>query len=1365
MESESGHPKLIRTNYHSWKLDAEVQLMGLGALGIVEGTEPAPEIPTGTRASDIAIYNQNLKDYRQAREKAIQWIWNHIHSDFHSVVAAVRRDPRAMWLELERRLGGRNNYNIWAVRQQLGTETFKDNDTIQTWSARLDTYNQRLIGTGSELSELERISKLLSTLPKRFEITVSHIQRIPDLDYQTALQQLLDFENQLPVGASNGSGTALAAHNQRRRPSRPRGNRNHRYRTPAPYTRNSNRTQNSSQTIYCHHCGLKGHTKPNCWQLQRREAEDRMNKERLSKIPRGSNYIAEDDSAMTTKQQDSIQSANNFLADGFAHMASHCTTSRDEWILDSGASHTMTPNQAALTSLKRFSQPRPVTIGDGSHVEALGSGILHIRTNLASIDLQEVWWVPSLATNLISVQALDDMGMEVTFARSKCQIRRNGKLLAIADRMRSNLYQLNLPASAFSAKFNNYHPISTWHLRLGHLNYKDVSKITKIQLPKQLSRCGACMAGKQHAIYNKTMQQRATKPFDFVHSDLSGLQPTSLGGYRYFLVFVDDYTRFTHTYFLKGKSMTETIEAFRAYHTWIKTQFGAIIRRLRTDNGTGEFANQIWHDYITNEGIQHEFSPPNTPHMNGVSERAIRTLKDMARTMLAGANLLNHEEFWGEAVATATYIRNLSPSRAFNGKVPLVGIYPNLTPRYEHLKPFGCIAYVLAPPAQKSAWKSRTKRCLFMGYVHNTMKVWKVYDLEAKRTYNSGQVIFDEEQFPGLPKESQNLQWHPSWQAANPEGVANILQANFRGLHIEVVERPELLNFKICGDEPPHDVYGDDPILPPCATALAARRSREDLSKGGAEPRSVKMPAGRLRVDVAGDPLDYHTAMQVDPVNWSRAVSAELSAHAKNETYEVASLPLDKTAIGCKWVFKTKYDACEAKLFKARLVAKGFEQKYGVDYQETYAPVARLTSVRLLLALAAWFQWEIEQLDVITAFLNPYLSEEVYMEPPQGMDIESGKVLRLRRTLYGLKQSPYEWYSDIDQRLITLGFRRSTADSNIYIATHARCILLLYVDDILIAGPREDVFRIKQDLMKLYNMKDLGKVSLYLGMQIERHGNQIWIHQRRYIDKLLERFNMTSSHGITTPLSVKTELHEARENELLLDPGDQRQYQAIVGGLMYAMTATRPDLAFTVSRLSKFNANPTTKHMESAKRALRYLKHTSNLGLLYGGKDAELYGYTDSDFAADVDNRRSTSGYAFLLNGACVHWKSKQQTLIARSTHQAEYIAMANASYETSYLRQLVADIHPDCHLSHPTTLYGDNQSAISTAQSGRDSSPRSKHIDIRYHITREAISNGTLRLEYIRTTDMTADILTKALPLELHNKHIHSLGLRSGFD
>lgn len=231
----------------------------------------------------------------------------------------------------------------------------------------------------------------------------------------------------------------------------------------------------------------------------------------------------------------------------------------------------MTHTRSNLTHLKRFHQPCQVTIGDGSHVKALGSGILHIRTNLAFINLTEVWWVPQLRTNLISVRSLGDMGLEVIFSGGQCKIRRDGNLLAAASQIRSNLYQLNLPASVFNAKFNNYHPITIWHQRLGHLNLKDVSKITRIQLPKQLSRCASCMAGKQYAVFNRNPQERATKPFGFVHSDLSGLLPTSSGGYRYFLDFVDDFSRYTHTFFLKGKSMTETIEAFRAYHTWIKS--------------------------------------------------------------------------------------------------------------------------------------------------------------------------------------------------------------------------------------------------------------------------------------------------------------------------------------------------------------------------------------------------------------------------------------------------------------------------------------------------------------------------------------------------------------------------------------------------------------------------------------------------------------------------------------------------------------------------------------------------------------------------------------------------------------------------
>jgi hypothetical protein len=433
----------------------------------------------------------------------------------------------------------------------------------------------------------------------------------------------------------------------------------------------------------------------------------------------------------------------------------------------------------------------------------------------------------------------------------------------------------------------------------------------------------------------------------------------------------------------------------------------------------------------------------------------------------------------------------------------------------------------------------------------------------------------------------------------------------------------------------------------------------------------------------------------------------------------------------------------------------------------------------MLVALTAYFDWDMHQLDIETAFLNADLDSEVYMEIPLGMealvrafliskglnpdsDLGERPVLRLWKSLYGLKQSPLEWNKDIDGKLKKLGFRQCEADPSLYIPTFENgCFLLLYVDDILLVGPIEGIENVKQMVKPLYKVKDLGPARLFLGIEIERlPDGRIKLSQTRYIEKLLERFGMTGCN--TTHLPMKRDLQSSDDNPL---PAHEiKDYQALVGSLNWTAIITRPDTSYALSRLAKFLSKPAVVHREAAKHALRNLAGTKDIGIIYGAKppNADLIGYTDSNFAADADNRRSTSGFLFMLNGACIHWQSKQQSLIARSTHEAEYIGMAVASYETSYLRKLLADL-TNCPLVNlePTLLYGDNMGAIATATNpDGDKTPRTRHIDIRYHITREALSNGTLRLKYIRTADMTADILTKVLPIEVHRRHMNTMGM-----
>jgi len=464
--------------------------------------------------------------------------------------------------------------------------------------------------------------------------------------------------------------------------------------------------------------------------------------------------------------------------------------------------------------------------------------------------------------------------------------------------------------------------------------------------------------------------------------------------------------------------------------------------------------------------------------------------------------------------------------------------------------------------------------------------------------------------------------------------------------------------------------------------------------------------------------------------------------------------------------------------YKARLVVRGFEQQYGLDYTETFAPVAKMSTIRALLAMAAYNGWAVHQMDVVTAFLNPVLSEDVYMELPPGFeqldsDSDSDNIkrfIKLNKALYGLKQAPREWYADIDGYLRSQGFVRSENDTNLYVRNG--CILVLYVDDVLITGPSQSgIDEIKALLHQHYKMVDLGIAKQFLGIQIEQSEDGIRIYQTQYINTILKRFGLVNAKSTSTPMVPNSAL--SADDEDLLNKDEKSVYMSIVGSLMYAMVCTRPDLAYTLSRLSKFMANPATRHMTAARHALRYLCDTQNACIHYARgtaatERAHVYAYSDSDFAADVDTRRSTSGYVFTYNGSAICWKSKQQDMVTLSTMEAEYVGLTEACREMIWLQRLMADLHTtDTNTAYVfETLYGDNQSSIAFAENARHHT-RNKHIALRHHFIRDLISPidnspPIIRLQYKATGDMTADVLTKALTKELHQRHTVNMGMET---
>lgn len=494
---------------------------------------------------------------------------------------------------------------------------------------------------------------------------------------------------------------------------------------------------------------------------------------------------------------------------------------------------------------------------------------------------------------------------------------------------------------------------------------------------------------------------------------------------------------------------------------------------------------------------------------------------------------------------------------------------------------------------------------------------------------------------------------------------------------------------------------------------------------------------------------------------WEKAIMDEYNSIMRNNTWKLVPRPTNRQVITCKWVFKHKKDQFgRITRLKARLVARGFSQVYGIDYLDTYAPVAKLASIRILFAIAAAFDLEIHQMDVITAFLANTLHEEIYMEQPEGFtddEHEMDMVCELGKSLYGLKQSARLWNQKLDRYLRKIGFFQTNADHCVYVNKNSGVIVALWVDDLIIFGnDLVGVELLKSQLKLKFEMKDMGELRYFLGIQVHRDRTEkmLQIFQRGYVNMILERFGMQNSAPVSTPIATGTKLVKTTETSTTTD---LKQYQSNVGSQMYAMLCTRPDLAYAISQISQFSSNPSTIHESAAKRVLRYLNGTRNFGITFNGsRGLILEGYSDADWGAGED-RKSISGYVFTLGGGAISWSSKKQATTALSTTEAEYIALVQSAKESIWIQGLLQELGYTAVNSN--IIYGDNQGSIALANNP-EYHARTKHIDIQYHFIRECVQNNKVALKYCPTADMVADGMTKALPKEKHLDLLTKMGV-----
>ncbi|MFS8032553.1 putative RNA-directed DNA polymerase [Helianthus anomalus] len=1073
----------------------------------------------------------------------------------------------------------------------------------------------------------------------------------------------------------------------------------------------------------CWKCGKPGHFKRDC------------------RVGKAKNETGTSGSSKDPKQQGQKLNLNYNSDVNYVSLISEAFYVQDDsvaWWYDSGATSHVCKDRRWFKDLTLIEDGSVLKMGNVATepIHGIGSVVL-VFTSGKTLSLSNVLYVPGIRKNLLSGIVLNNCGYKQVLECDKYILSRHGSFIGFGY-LCNGMIMLNLEVSFSddsvcmidSVSSVNSSKSELWHARLGHVHYKHLMEMSKMSLIPAVNltneKCHICKLNK---ITRKPFMQHVTresKLLDLIHSDLCDFHGTpSLGNKKYVVTFIDDATRFCYVYLLHAKD--EALEKFKIYKQEVELHQSELIKTLHTDRG-GEYFDPV---YFQSTGIIHHTTAPYTPEQNGVAERKNRTLKEMVNTMLSHSGLNNG--FWGEAMLTACYLLNRVPNK--RNKTTPFELWYKKPPELQKLRVWGCRAVVRLNDPKIRNLGERGIECIFIGYAEHSF-AHRFYVIEPNDHVSvhtviearSGNVEYDEERFTSIP-------------------------------------RPKDMN-------PSLKISSGKEIMPSTSTE-PRRSSRERKAKSYGDDFQLYLVEGS-RVDinfqyqycfnVDEDPKTYSEAMASRDVSfWKEAIQDEMDSILQNNTWKLVDLPPGCKPLGSKWIFKRKMkvDGTIDK-FKARLVIQGFRQKEGIDFFDTYAPVARISTIRLLLALAAIHNLKIHQMDVKTAFLNGELDEEIYMKQPEGfvMPGSENKVCKLIKSLYGLKQAPKQWHQKFDEIVLSNGFVLNQADKCVYSKFDASgngVMICLYVDDMLIFGTDQDqVDRTKEFLSSKFAMKDMGEAEVILGIKIKRENRGISISQSHYIEKILNKFNFKDCSPASTPVDPSLKL--LPNKGIAVSP---LEYSRAIGSLMYAMISTRPDIAYAVGKLSRFTSNPSTHHWQALGRVFKYLKGTIDYGLTYIGFPSVIEGYSDASWINNKEDHSSTSGWVFLLGGGAISWASKKQTCITDSTMESEFVALAAAGKEAEWLRNLIYEIPLWPKPISPISIRCDSEATLAKAYS-QVYNGKSRHLGVRHSMVRELIMHGVISIEYVRTQQNLADHLTKGLTRDLVKVSAVGSGLKS---
>uniref|UniRef100_A0A2N9EXS6 Integrase catalytic domain-containing protein n=1 Tax=Fagus sylvatica TaxID=28930 RepID=A0A2N9EXS6_FAGSY len=1257
-------------SYHAWSQNMTVFLKGRRLWRYVTGDipKPVPRSDTDSGSSDgdsvaaavvqVDDFEARLEEWESIQCRILSWFINTSVPAISSLLPRLETG-QAAWSFLATRYNCTYDFalefhievKLYQMRQESG-QSISDyySQTASMWE-QLAAADPPLryaedIDLFAKYKDRRRFTQFMMGLREDFEPTrAALLSRSPLPSLDAAVKELISEENRRPHHHLSSSDVVLA--------------------TPRPPS-----SSDRSRRI-CTYCQKPGHDITECY----RKKNDDKRKQHQSRgtFPRPQAAAVSsapvDDPVVTVSQLESM--FHRYMSQPSPALS--VTSGNKSWLLDSACCNHMTPH-ASHFSQKTPLAPSPIIYtADSSHMS-----VSHIGT-ISSPDLTipDTYLVPKLSLNLLSVGQLCELGLDLHFSNHGVDVQDplTGKLLG-TGRKTGRLFELcnlQIPSHMVSSSVAATTTLSPdlWHSRLGHAS---LSRLQLLASQGHLGSvnfnkfdCMSCQFGKQTKLPFNNSDSFSSAPFDLVHSDVWGPAPfTTEGGSRYFVIFVDDYSRFTWIYLLKHRS--DLVSIFQTFHKMIQTQFSRTIKVFRSDNAQ-EYHDKSFLSILDSNGTLPHYSCPYTSQQNGRAERKLRHILDVVRTLLISASI--PERFWGEAALTAVYTINRIPSPTTHKKSPFELLYDKL-PDYSSLRVFGCVCFVSLPSHERNKLEPRSRLCCFLGY-GISQKGFRCYDPISRRLRISRHVEFWEHQT------FSSRQHFPF--------ISSSMTSIFTDPSIDLYPDP-------VRDSTPPPSSSDVPslVLSPAAGSPDSDPASSAPSESPTDIRRstrVRAPPSHLSdyhcyfaLATLHEPHTYREA-STNPL-WQQAMADELDALHKTHTWDMTTLPPGKSAVG--------WDSLRnMALIMRRLLLH----------------VARLTSVRSLLAVAAVRHWPLFQMDVKNAFLNGDLLEEVYMQPPPGYPDSQNQVCRLRRALYGLKQAPRAWFAKFSSVVAQQGFTPSSYDSALFIrhTSTGITLILLYVDDMIITGDdTAGICDLQKFLSQQFEMKDLGTLSYFLGLEVTSSSDGYYLSQAKYASDLLSKAGLTDSKTVSTPLELNVKLNTTDGEPL----SDTTLYRQLVGSLIY-LTVTRPDLAYAV--------------------------HLSSL---------ELRAYADANWDGDPTDRRSTTGYCFLLGSSLISWRSKKQSVVARSSTEAEYRALADATSELLWLCWLLADMGAPQTTSTP--IHCDNRSAIHIAHNDVFHE-RTKHIEIDCHFIRHHLQQSALHLLSVSSEDQLADVFTKSYP------------------